>query len=220
MDRIDDLTLDELRDRMSGAVARHACFDGWTDAAVTAAADEMDVPRDRTLLAFKGGVRTLLEAYLDHADRTMLEAFSARSTDAMRLRDKVTLALRLRLEQAEPVREAVRRAATLLASPVLGDLAARSVWRMADRIWRALDDPSTDINYYSKRMTLGGVYTATLLYWLADESEGRAATWAFLDRRIDGIIRFEGAKARMGEKIRSGPSLARFLGRLRYPVSQ
>ena len=73
---------------------------------------------------------------------------------------------------------------------------------------------------YTKRMTLGAVYTATLLFWLADESDGRVDTWAFLDRRIDEVIRFEGAKTRVSEKLHSGPSLARFLGRLRYPVPQ
>ena len=79
-------------------------------------------------------------------------------------------------------------------------------------MWRAAGDTATDYNHYTKRAILGAVYSATLLVWL-DDPEG----WpAFLDRRIDGIMRFEKAKARL-----SGihlPSPARFLGRLRYPT--
>jgi len=59
---------------------------------------------------------------------------------------------------------------------------------------------------------------ATLTVFAGDESEGKAETRAFLDRRIDGIIRFEKTKAKLlgGEREHFSP--ARFLGRLRYPA--
>jgi ubiquinone biosynthesis protein COQ9 len=62
------------------------------------------------------------------------------------------------------------------------------------------------------------VYAATVTVFLDDESEGFADTRAFLSRRIDGIMRFEKAKA--GFLARGGhrPSLSRFVGRLRYPA--
>ena len=77
-------------------------------------------------------------------------------------------------------------------------------------------DTSTDFNHYTKRMTLGAVYGSTLLVWLDDKSEGWSDTAAFLDRRIDDVMRFEKFKAEWrGSSER--PSLSRFLGRLRYP---
>jgi ubiquinone biosynthesis protein COQ9 len=57
-----------------------------------------------------------------------------------------------------------------------------------------------------------------LLYWLQDESEGRADTWAFLDRRIAGIMRFEKTKAARNTSREKLPSLSRFLSRLKYPA--
>jgi ubiquinone biosynthesis protein COQ9 len=42
---------------------------------------------------------------------------------------------------------------------------------------------------------LSGVYGATVLYWLGDESTIRQATWEFLDRRIDQVMQFEKLKA-------------------------
>ena len=95
-------------------------------------------------------------------------------------------------------------------------LAARIGWRTADLMWRIAGDTSTDFNHYTKRLTLGAVYNSTLLVWLDDQSEGSSETAAFLDRRIDDVMKFEKWKAEWrgsGERL----SLARFLGRLRYP---
>ena len=115
-----------------------------------------------------------------------------------------------------PAREAVRRALAILAMPQNVPLAVRISWRSADIMWRIAGDTSTDFNHYTKRMTLGAVYASTLLAWLDDDSEGWANTAAFLDRRIDDVMKFEKFKAEWrgsGEHL----SLSRFLGRLRYP---
>src|SRR3546814_12431444 len=53
-------------------------------------------------------------------------------------------------------------------------------------------DRATDYNLYTKRALLAGGYSSTLLYWLNDRSEGFAATWAFLDRRIGEVLKVAG----------------------------
>ena len=115
-----------------------------------------------------------------------------------------------------PAREAVRRALAILAMPQNVPLGARIGWRTADLMWRIAGDTSTDFNHYTKRTTLGAVYGATLLVWLDDQGEAWLETAAFLDRRIDEVMRFEKFKAEWrGSSERF--SLVRFLGRLRYP---
>ena len=69
-----------------------------------------------------------------------------------------------------------------------------------DAIWYAAGDTSSDFNFYTKRATLAGVFSSTLFYWLNDRSEGDAATWAFLDRRIDDVMRFEKFKGQFAKK--------------------
>ena len=85
-------------------------------------------------------------------------------------------------------------------------------------MWRAAGDTATDYNHYSKRAILGGVYAATLTVFIDDESEGYAETRAFLARRIEGIMQFEKAKAKLTSTPRVGFSMSRFLGQLRYPA--
>jgi ubiquinone biosynthesis protein COQ9 len=96
-------------------------------------------------------------------------------------------------------------------------LAARLGWRAADAMWRAAGDTATDYNHYTKRAILASVYAATLAVFMNDESDGHSETREFLARRIDGIMRFEKAKAKWTASPVTGFSPARFFGRLRYP---
>ncbi|MFN7398091.1 MAG: COQ9 family protein [Sandaracinobacter sp.] len=213
-----DMTLDELRPHLVEAMLPHVPFDGWTGAALETVAGELGVKPAVARLAFAGGAFQMVDAYIRNADAKMIAALDNPEFHALKIRQKITLAIRTRLEQAAMHREAIRRATAVLAFPGNARATAGLTWRTADTIWRLAGDTSTDFNHYSKRALAGSVYAATLLYWLNDESEGAADTWAFLDRRIANVMAIETTKAKLKAQTREGPSLLRFLGRLRYPV--
>jgi len=85
-------------------------------------------------------------------------------------------------------------------------------------MWRLAGDRATDYNHYTKRAILAGIYAATLQVFAHDTSEDKADTRAFLDRRIEGIMRFEKAKAQLLRTPEERFSMTRLLGRLRYPA--
>lgn len=204
-----DETLDELRPRLIAAMLPHVAFDGWTEAAALAGAADAGIDPDLARVAVRGGAAAMADAYLQLADARLLAALGDLS--GLKIRERIRRAVATRLEQADDEREAVRRTLGVLAMHPA--LAARGLWRTADTMWRAAGDTATDYNHYTKRTILGAVYSATLLVWLDHPDDWRD----FLDRRIQGIMRFETAKARLtGLHL---PSPARFLGRLRYPVA-
>jgi ubiquinone biosynthesis protein COQ9 len=147
----------------------------------------------------------------------MVARLMAADLSSMRFRDRIAAAVRLRLQEAD--RDVVRRGAALFALPQNMGLGTELTWGTADAMWRTLGDTSTDVNWYSKRAILAAVYSATVLYWLGDDSDGQEATWAFLDRRIEGVMRFEKAKADLRAspwgKFLAGP--LRILGSVRAP---
>lgn len=214
-----DMTLDELKPVLVEAMLPHVPFDGWTQRAIDAAAADLGILPAMARLAFPGGAVEMVDAHIAAADVKMAAALDTDEFRALKVRQKVSTAIRTRLEQAAPHREAVRRAAAVLALPGNTLRAARLSWRTADSIWRLCGDTSTDFNFYTKRALASAVYAATLLFWLNDESNAFADTWAFLDRRINGIMQIGKASARFrktGGDRRLSPT--RFLGRLRYPV--
>ncbi len=213
-----DPTLDEVRAALAPLIADNAAFDGWTQDALTLAADQAGVDHDIARLAFADGAVAMIDAWFAHIDGVMTIAVPAAALDQMKVRAKITALVEARLAAVADNREALRRALAVLAMPQNIARAARLGWRTVDLIWRQAGDTATDYNHYTKRTILGGVYAATITVFLDDESEGWADTRAFLARRIEGIMRFEKAKAGFLARTENMPSLSRFIGRLRYPV--
>ncbi|MEH3122859.1 MAG: COQ9 family protein [Sphingomonas phyllosphaerae] len=214
----DDLTLDEVRARLAPAIAANAAFDGWGDTARDLAAEQQGIDPDVARLAFADGPVAMIDAWFAHVDAEMAAALPPGTLAAMKIRQRITALVETRLAVLAPEREALRRARAILALPVNVAAAARLGWRSVDAMWRLAGDNATDYNHFTKRAMLLAVYAATTTVFLDDDSEEQADTRAFLARRIDGIMRFEKAKAQFSRRTQHRPSLSRFVGRLRYPV--
>ena len=185
-------SMEKAKDQVLQAALGHVAFDGWSEISLAAAITDSGVePGLARALYPRGGV-DLAVAYHRAGDAAMVEALAARDLASLRFRDRVSLAIRLRLAAAD--KELVRRGSALFALPQHAFEGARLIWSTADAIWTALGDTSRDLNWYSKRTSLSAVYAATVLYWLGDTSEGDEATWAFLDRRIENVMQFEKVK--------------------------
>lgn len=213
-----DATLDELREALAAELPAQAAFDGWTPAALDAAAQALGIDADVARVAMPGGAAQMIEAWFAWVDAEMVRRMPPERVGNMKIRDRITRLVEARLEIVAPHKEALRRAAAILAMPQNAPLAVKLGWRAADRMWRLAGDTATDYNHYTKRMTLSAVYASTVTVFLGDESEDWAETRAFLGRRIENVMQFEKAKARLLKSPQERLSLSRFIGRLRYPV--
>lgn len=195
----------QIRDRLLQAMLPHAPFDGWTATALRRGAEEAGIDMANARDAFPGGAADMLAHFSDWSDRRMLVELEGMDVASMRVTERVRTALQVRLRQAEPHREAVRRALAFLAMPQNALLGAKLLYRTVDAIWHAAGDTATDWNFYSKRGLLAGVFSATVLYWLNDRSEEYAETWDFLDRRLRNVATFGKATAKLKERLRGFP---------------
>ncbi len=213
------MTETDVKDRLLDAALMHVPFDGWSEASFAAAIADTGIDRAAARAACPRGAVDLALAYHARGDALMLERLKQADLSTMRFRDRVALAVRYRLEAADD-KEAVRRGTTLFSLPVYAADGARAIWNTCDLIWTTLGDTSDDINWYTKRATLSGVYGATVLFWLGDDSLGHQATWDFLDRRIDDVMRLEKFKATVRDNKALSSLLAApiaVLGKIRAP---
>jgi ubiquinone biosynthesis protein COQ9 len=188
---------DEMKARILDAALAHVPFDGWSARTLHAAATDAGVPDGLARSMYPRGGVDLALAYHARSDAEMSARLAAMDLSSLRFRDRISAAIKARLELAD--RELVRRGTTLFSLPLHAADGARAIWGTADRIWTDLGDTSQDLNWYTKRATLSAVYGATVLYWLGDESTERQATWDFLDRRIEQVMQFEKLKASFRE---------------------
>ncbi|WP_338467950.1 COQ9 family protein [Novosphingobium sp. ZN18A2] len=214
-----DATLDEIRIALAPAIADAAVFDGWTGAALDSAAELEDVDPAVARLAFEGGAMAMIGAWIESIDAEMAAALPAEELAKRKIRERIRDLVRFRLDALEGREEALRRALAIMAMPQNVPAALKHGWHSADLMWRLAGDTATDYNHYSKRTILGSIYAATLAVFAEDKSEGHAEAHAFLDRRIEGVMKFEKAKAQFLKPRDENFSMMRLLGRLRYPAS-
>jgi len=199
------------RDRLIEAVLPDVPFDGWTDTALRGAARRIDMPPDEAVALFPGGGPDLVAEFSRWADRRMLDRLETLPPETDRVSARIRHAVLTRFDIVAPWREAVRHALSVLAVPPHAVLGARLLYETVDGIWYAVGDTATDFSFYTKRATLAGIYSATLLYWLEDRSEGFVDTEAFLDRRLDELRRLTRARQRLDSTLARLPNPFRLL---------
>lgn len=188
------------------AALLHVPFDGWSESTFQAAIRDTGLDGAVARAICPRGAVDLAVSYHKAGDEAMLARLKEADLSDMKIRDKIATAVRFRLEAVED-KEVVRRGATLFALPMYAADGVKLVWGTCDEIWNAIGDTSDDVNWYTKRATLSGVYSSTVLYWLGDDSPEHMATWAFLDRRIEDVMQIEKFKAR----VRQSPTLSRLM---------
>ncbi|MBL28609.1 MAG: COQ9 family protein [Rhodospirillaceae bacterium] len=197
--------MEALRGRLLATTLNHVPFDGWSERALRNGAADAGVELEDALRAFPAGIRDVLDYFVADADQRMIEELERRDLASMRIRDRIAVAIRVRLEQNAAHREAIRQAIAQQILPTNGPRSMRSLYRTVDAMWYAAGDTATDFNFYTKRALLAGVYTSTLLYWLDDDSPDFEDSWAFLDRRIENVMGIEKAKARIKRFVSHAP---------------
>ncbi len=179
---------EELRDRWLDAFLPSVAETGWTRAGARKAAEAAGLDAGEQALAAPGGVSDLLEHFFDRAERDAANRIAQADLTRHKVHEKVAYGLRTWLGVLEPHRDAVKRASARGFTPWGAPGATRRTWSVADAIWTAIGDTSTDYNYYSKRGLLASVVPPVVLYWQtlpSDEDLDR-----FIARRLQHAMQF------------------------------
>lgn len=177
-----------IKDAILESALPNIPFDGWTMETLECAAQDAGYDAAMVMSVFPSGVKDAVRYFASYADYHMLEALRNIVPGDMKVRDRITIAVRARLEFLTRYKEAERLAVAFWMRPLRKFEGAKIVWNTADEIWRWAGDTATDYNRYTKRALLSGVLTATTLYWLNDASKGHEDSWTFLNRRIENVL--------------------------------
>ena len=187
----------------------HVPFDGWGEAALLAGANDSGHDAEAVRIAFPLGATDAITLHSRLADQSMVDEFLKLSERPEKVHLTIRQLVLLRLETAQPDKDAIRRAVSVLAMPVNAKLSAKLLYETVDSMWRAAGQRDTDFSFYTKRGTLGAVYSATMLAWLADNSSNLDKTVGFLDRRLAEVAKIP----RLTKPVRTFTSAGqRFVG--------
>ncbi|PSC72641.1 ubiquinone biosynthesis [Micractinium conductrix] len=183
----DDAAFQQQRRQLLAAALRHVPCLGWSGGAAAAAA-AAGLGLSPAAAGMLGSDAQFVQAFVKDCNGRLDEQLAAMPVGLgnMEERERVREGLRMRLHMLRPVAGTWAQALALLASPGAAPRTLQLYTQLADTIWHAAGDTSTDLSWYSKRALVAGVYSAMELYMLTDTSPDFADTWAALDRRLEG----------------------------------
>ncbi|XP_041096245.1 ubiquinone biosynthesis protein COQ9, mitochondrial-like [Polyodon spathula] len=100
------------------------------------------------------------------------------------LRDAVEVRLRMLI----PYIEIWPQAMSILLLPHNIPESLKHLSTLVDDIWYYAGDRSSDLNWYTRRAALTGIYNTTELVMLQDSSPDFEETWRFLDNRVNDVM--------------------------------
>ena len=212
------MSIDTLRDDILVASLPNVVFDGWSLQALRDGTQMAGHEPSALLRAFPGGVTDAVEHFAEWTDRQMLDRLEAQPLAEMKVRERISLAVRTYFEVLEPYREAKRRQLSYLAMPQNVALGLRLLYRTVDAMWFAAGDTSTDYNHYTKRALLSAVVSSSTFYWLDDKSDDHVETRAFIDRRLADVMAVGKATSsvgKLGSMLNFLPNPLRFARQMR-----
>jgi ubiquinone biosynthesis protein COQ9 len=201
------VTYEDAKSRLLDAMLAHVPFDGWSETSFRMAINDCGLDDALARSICPRGAVDMALAFHARGDAEMVERLKSEDLSDLKFRDRIAAGVRFRLQAVED-KELVRRGVTLFSLPMHAADGAKAMWQTCDLIWDTLGDTSDDVNWYTKRATLSGVYSSTLLFWLGDDSPDHQKTWEFLDRRIDNVMQFEKLKAQVNGNPLFKPFLA------------
>ena len=212
----------DIRDLLVEKALVHVPFEGWSAAALTAAAEDLKLDAAAAAEAFPEGGADAAAHFVDLINRRMEQAATenAGRLGPMRPLERLAWLIRHRLEPWSGDKEAIRRSVALFALPCHAGLAARLAWQSADALWRAAGDRAQDLDFYAKRMALSAVAGSTLFFWLNDDSEGEADSWAFLTRRLEDMGRLTNLRRGLAAWMPARPRANKKRGRHRFGIRE
>jgi len=185
---------EQLLSKILDASLEEVITHGWNLSAVKAAVTKLGYPTVTAGLV--DNVEQLVLHHINSSNQrldTWMEAEVARLTSEgqrLRIGPFVRSCIVRRLSMNIPLLEAGlwSEGVAHVCQPGPGLVSGLEAWQtVCDDIWHRAGDTSADMNWYTKRISLGAVMAATDVFMIQDKSDNFQETWDFLDRRLDDL---------------------------------
>ncbi|NWH77604.1 COQ9 protein, partial [Piaya cayana] len=181
---------EQLQHRILTAALESVPEHGWTAEAIAegaktlglsaAAAGMFQSDGSQLILHFVSQCNTKLSELLQQEQKLVEQGEAEKKPTDQFLRDAVEARLRMVI----PYIEKWPQALSILLMPHNIPSSLSLLSSMIDDIWHYAGDQSTDINWYTRRAVLTGIYNTTELVMMQDSSPDFEDTWRFLENRV------------------------------------
>jgi len=185
-----------------------AQFDGWSDATLSKAIELSGIDNKFQNLIFENGCLDLIDFYIAQQNNKLIQEIAKNSEFSnLKIRQKIKFALIIIFENEQKHRLALQRLSNFYVDikhfsqikygpkPLFFGL--KHAAKISDFIWLAINDKSTDFNFYTKRLTLAKIILQSFFVFVKDDSINLTKTKNFIDLQIEKVMKFEKFKSQI-----------------------
>ncbi|XP_019933956.2 ubiquinone biosynthesis protein COQ9, mitochondrial isoform X3 [Paralichthys olivaceus] len=187
-------TEEQLQARILTAALEFVPQHGWSMEAIASGAETLGLSSASTGM-FHNGSGDLVLHFIAQCNSQLTEILAEQhkqvqlgQAEPKKTADFLRDAVETRLRMHIPYIETWPQAMSILLLPHNIPDSLKHLSTLVDDIWYYAGDRSTDMNWYTKRAALTGIYNTTELVMLQDSSADFEDTWNFLDNRIQDVV--------------------------------
>lgn len=187
-------TEEQLQARILTAALEFVPMHGWSMEAIAAGAETLGLSSASTGM-FNNGAGDLVLHFIAQCNSQLTEILAEQhkqvqlgQAEPKKTADFLRDAVETRLRMYIPYIESWPQAMSILLLPHNIPDSLKHLSTLVDDIWYYAGDRSTDMNWYTKRAALTGIYNTTELVMVQDSSPDFQDTWNFLDNRIQDVV--------------------------------
>lgn len=170
---------------------------GWSQEVLDQTTCNLGYPAGMSLVVFPEGLDQVLKSINQYFDQQMIKQFQKKHEITLRTHEKIRMMLQIRLEAMQPYYQSLIKISKYYAHPIRFSIMAKCLWKTVDEMWHLVNDKSLDYNYYTKRGLLYRIHSATLIYWMNQNSDDLIPVLDFMDRKFKNISKFSKLKAKI-----------------------
>ncbi|CAF3601037.1 unnamed protein product [Rotaria sordida] len=174
----------EIRNHILHESLNYVHEKGWTMAAIHAGMKKCNQAKTAEGLFYNG--YDLVEYFMRDSNAKMTaymnELANKEHIEGIRL---LIEGLKYRLNLVIPYADIWEQALSQKGLPPNTQRAWKSLLDLANQAWLGIDDISTDIKWYTKRISIATIYRSAEIYMLKDQSPNKIETMKFLERHLD-----------------------------------
>ncbi|XP_034033036.1 ubiquinone biosynthesis protein COQ9, mitochondrial isoform X2 [Thalassophryne amazonica] len=187
-------TEEQLQARILTAALEFVPQHGWSIEAIAAGAETLGLSSSSTGM-FDNGAGDLVLHFIAQCNSQLTEILAEQHkqvqlglAEPKKTAEFVRDAVEARLRMYIPYINTWSQAMSILLLPQNIPDSLKHLSNLVDDIWYYAGDRSTDINWYTKRAILTGIFNSTELVMIQDSSADFEDTWTFLNNRIEDAV--------------------------------
>lgn len=175
-------------------------FIGWNIENLEKSCEELELGHDYHEIIFPAGLHDISQYISDECNKNSFKKLEKQDLNNLRISEKVEIALHTKIMEYHNFlgnKEALKKFLGYSIAPTNIGNSSKNIFNFSNDVWRMLEDKSTDFSYYTKRLSMSGIYSKAFLYSISDESPELENTRKFLKRTIDGLMKFHKLKSKV-----------------------